>query len=363
MESFKPTMSAIDLPDIPDWQTIRWLCPSNIALIKYWGKHGNQLPDNPSLSFTLSKSITRLNLQYKSKEETSPALDFLFENKPHSAFKERIDKSLKGVKDYFPFLDQYQIRLNTANTFPHSSGIASSASAMGALALSLCSMEHQLMGTLGDRKKFYKKASFIARLASGSASRSVFGGFVTWGKIPAVKGGSDLHAQPLDIPVHDRFRKLRDAVLIVSSGKKRISSSAGHHMMVDHAYHNARKEQAIKNFNRLLDSLQEGNFSSFASTVEYEALSLHALMMASQPGYILMETGTLRLIDKIREIREQKGIELCFTLDAGPNIHLLYPADIKEKVVEIIRSQMASFCENRRWIDDHIGDGPVQLEH
>jgi len=362
MDQFKPQIKKESWPHIKEWQSIRWLCPSNIALIKYWGKHGEQMPDNPSLSFSLSKSITRLNFQYRSRKGQSRPLEFLFENKPHAEFKKRVVRVVESLKEYFPFLDHYQIRLNTVNTFPHSSGIASSASGMGALTLALCEMEQQLLGTLPSEEDFFRKASFCARIASGSASRSVYGGFVSWGKTKLIHNSSDFYAQPLPITIHSKFQKLCDAVLIVSSEKKRISSTAGHHLMQDHVYHDARIHQAQENVLKLLESMEIGDFNTFLSIVEHEALSLHALMMASKPGYLLMEPGTLQLIEKIRNIRDQKRMEICFTLDAGPNIHLIYPDEMRQPVLELIKSDLTAFCENQRWIDDRIGDGPVHLQ-
>ena len=236
MDQFKIEIDTEKLPAVDEWQTLRWICPSNIALIKYWGKHGMQLPDNPSLSFSLKRSITRLNFQYMSKKGRSTPLDFLFENKPQTEFKKRIARVLDSVKEFFPFLDAYQIRINTVNTFPHSSGIASSASAMGALALALCTMEQQLFKSLNDHNDFLRKASFIARLASGSASRSVFGGFASWGKTAALPESSDFFAQPVPGMIHERFQNIHDAILIVSSERKKVSSSAGHQMMKNHVF-------------------------------------------------------------------------------------------------------------------------------
>ena len=122
---------------------VAWTSPSNIALIKYWGKHGVQLPQNPSLSFTLNKALSRLTLSYEARSNLSTPFDLTFtyngEEKP--AFKERIEGFFKSVEDLFPFLRFLKIRIESSNTFPHSSGIASSASSMSALALCLCSVE------------------------------------------------------------------------------------------------------------------------------------------------------------------------------------------------------------------------------
>ena len=91
---------------------------------------------------------------------------------------------------------------------------------------------------------------------------------------------------------------------------------------------------------------------------ESEALQLHALMMCSNPSYILMKPNTLRIIEAIRSFRNETQIPLCFTLDAGPNVHLLYPESEAEKVEQFIKDELASYCTDGRWIADHVGDGP-----
>ena len=87
----------------------------------------------------------------------------------------------------------------------------------------------------------------------------------------------------------------------------------------------------------------------------------HALMMASSPGYILMHPNTIEIIHATREFRKGSGIPVCFTLDAGPNVHLLYPASSQEKVKEFIVSDLVRYCTDNRWIDDKMGPGIQKL--
>ena len=156
-----------------------WSSPSNIALVKYWGKKENQIPANPSISFTLDACKTITTVAYSRKKSND---DFSFEvfldGKIQEDFKPKIETFFKRIEVYLPFLKDYHFVIKTKNTFPHSSGIASSASGMSALALCLMSIEKQLIEanvTLSvvkrsfDESYFYKKASFLARLGSGSA--------------------------------------------------------------------------------------------------------------------------------------------------------------------------------------------------
>jgi len=179
-------------------ETIRsaWRCPSNIALVKYWGKKPKQIPANPSLSFTLSNSYTEMTLTASRCAGKDPELEYFFEGVKNEAFETRIRGYLSNINACFPFLSGCDLRIESHNTFPHSSGIASSASSMGALALGICSIEQQLRD--GDKdEEFYRKASYMARLASGSAARSVYGGFVTWGKQEGFEFTSDEFATPM----------------------------------------------------------------------------------------------------------------------------------------------------------------------
>ena len=130
---------------------VRWQSPSNIAIVKYWGKHGKQLPRNPSISFTLQSAVTDTILRYQPKEKTKGiALRFTFEGSPRPAFSQKIEQFFEQNLWAFPFLEQLDIQIDSKNTFPHSAGIASSASSMSALALCLCSLERELFGTLAD---------------------------------------------------------------------------------------------------------------------------------------------------------------------------------------------------------------------
>ena len=341
---------------------VSWRSPSNIALVKYWGKKENQIPSNPSLSFTLSESYTETSIIYKEKNLTDNiSLEFLFEGEKNMKFQNKIKKFLKQITVYFPFLDNLHFKINSKNSFPHSAGIASSASSMSALALCLCSIEKKHFASLNSDNEFFTKASFIARLGSGSASRSVFPYIATWGEIIKNPVSSDEYASILPFEIHQKFKHYKDAILIVSKKEKKVSSTAGHKLMYNHPFANQRFAQARSNLNDLLEVLKSGNEDKFIEIVENEALTLHGLMMSSNPGFILMQANTLIIIDKIRDYREKTGLKLCFTLDAGPNIHLLYSENDYSEVEKFINSELIQYCEDDFWISDKIGKGVVEI--
>lgn len=338
---------------------IKWHSPSNIALIKYWGKRAGQLPINPSLSFTLSRSFTETELIASTKSAHDAGnLIFKLDGEENERFALRIRKYMDMNQEHFPTIRNYSLEINSANTFPHSSGIASSASGMSALVLCLLSLEWQLSTGIVLNDEFYKRASYLSRLASGSACRSLYGGFVLWGSSVTLPNSSDEYGILLGENVSSHFLDYRDTILILSSGEKSTSSSAGHEAMKTHPFQQGRINQANQNLDNLLEILRSDNDQAFANIAENEALSLHSLMLSSNPGYFLMKPETLKVIEIIRNFRNDTGLAVSFTLDAGPNVHLLYHKSIETDVRQLINGELVKFCENGRFIEDQVGDGP-----
>lgn len=350
-----------EMPATPLEGTIGWTCPSNIALIKYWGKKPGQIPMNPSLSMTLQEARTTMRIRYSYKPGyRGERLLFRFEGKEAPAFRERIRTYLDGLAALLPFLAQTRLEIDSENSFPHSSGIASSASAMGALALCLVQLEVSLAGPV-DRELFWQKASRLARLGSGSASRSIYPQFAMWGRSGLWEKSSDEFAVPVKA-VHETFRDLRDSILLVDEGPKPVSSSRGHSLMATNPFAEVRYRQAGENLERMQGVLREGDWQGFISIMEEEALSLHALMMTGRPGYVLLKPGSLAILQGIRQFREETGCRLGFTLDAGANVHLLYAGADAGRVDALISTRLLGYCENGRVIRDRIGTGPQKLE-
>lgn len=334
---------------------VGWSSPSNIALVKYWGKRGKQLPQNPSISFTLSECRSETFIGFEKADQFG--FKFFFDGKVNPAFGAKIEKFLLENQAFFPFLHQLVLTVESHNTFPHSSGIASSASSMSAFVMCLLEIENQLLG----KEINLQKASYFSRLASGSAARSVFPKMALWGASPCFEGSSDEYAVPLENDIHPVFKTYRDSILIVSDAQKSVSSRAGHALMEGNPYASARYSQANENTKNLLAALKSGDLNTFINITESEALQLHALMMCSQPSFILMKPNTLRIIEEVRQFRNETKIPLCFTLDAGPNVHLLYPESEAKKVEKFIKEELLMYCNQGRWIADHVGDGPKKL--
>ncbi len=343
-----------------------WKAPSNIALIKYWGKEDPQIPKNPSLSFTLNTSTTLTTLGYKAKTNLKSTADTIpfelfFDGIKKDSFKPKISLFFKRIKKYVPFISDYSFVIKTRNSFPHSSGIASSASGMSALALCIMSIEKEL-NPIMDNAYFYKKASFLARLGSGSASRSIQGSVVIWGAHEHILGSSNLYGIKSSFEIHSVFKNYHDTILLVDIGQKQVSSTLGHDLMKNHPFAKNRFKQAYKNLSSLKKILQEGNLKAFIEVVESEALTLHAMMLSSRPYFILMQPNTLAIINKIWEYRKETNSNICFTLDAGANVHVLYPENEKEFVNKFIIDQLISYCENNQYICDRLGNGAKEFK-
>ncbi|MGS2725326.1 diphosphomevalonate decarboxylase [Psychroserpens sp. BH13MA-6] len=339
-----------------------WSSPSNIALVKYWGKKDNQIPENPSISFTLDHCKTITTLSFSKKARTDDfSFEVLLDGEQKDDFKPKIKTFFKRIENYLSFLKDYHFKIETSNTFPHSSGIASSASGMSALALCLMSIEKELSEGMST-DYFTKKASFLARLGSGSACRSIEGDLMVWGAHEQIQGSSDFYGVKYPLKVHANFKNFQDTILLVDKGEKPVSSTLGHNLMHGHPFAKNRFNQAHANLSKLTKIFESGDLDAFVNLVESEALTLHAMMMTSMPYFILMKPNTLEIINKIWAYRIANGSKVCFTLDAGANVHVLYPENEQENVLKFIKNELVAYCQNGQYICDQIGFGANQIQ-
>jgi diphosphomevalonate decarboxylase len=327
-----------------------WTSPSNIAFVKYWGKKSFQIPANPSLSMTLKECVTKTVTTFNPASDLTVSLKF--NGIENQSFAKKIYDFLKHLQNELPWLSSLSIEVNTSNSFPHGAGIASSASGLSAFALTLTDYIYFLDKDL-NRADFFKTASYLSRLASGSACRSVFGGFSSWGQHQEYDS-SDLFATQFE--VHPDFKNLQDTILIINSSEKDVSSRHGHSLMTNHAFAEARFSQARDNFSRCFTALKSGDFDEVGNILELEALSLHAMMQTSSSPYFLMKPNTLKAIEAIWAFRRETQIPLFFTLDAGPNLHLIFTDLYFNKIQTFILHELAPLSE--KIIFDQVGQGP-----
>jgi diphosphomevalonate decarboxylase len=331
--------------------SVKWRAPSNIAFVKYWGKRGRQLPANPSLSMTLKDCYTETAVAFAPADQL--AVTLYLDGEKKESFAAKIGQYLHGLSAELPWLQNLSLEIKTHNTFPHGTGIASSASGMCSFALCLTDYLYNLQGRDRDQD-FWSTASQLARLASGSACRSVYGGFSSWGE-SELEGSSDLFAVPFE--VHPLMQSLQNTVLVVSAEPKQVSSSQGHGRMSQHPFAEARFKQAQDHHSRMLGALRTGDLETMGEILENEALSLHAMMLTSPASYTLLLPGSLAAIQLVRDFRQETKLPVYFTLDAGPNLHLIYPEGHRNKIMTFIQRELSPLALNL--IEDQVGEGPV----
>jgi len=289
----------------------------NIALIKYWGNIDHELliPSNGSISITLSGLSTIANVEYRS-DLLSDILtingQIITGNPLHrvTTFMDKVRRKI-GVN--------YKANIATENNFPMGSGIASSASAFAALAVA---------ATAAANVSYSKKElSRLARQGSGSASRSIYGGFVEWSQ------GEDDRTSFAEQLFPQDYWKISDCIVIVNPSPKPVSSLEGHHIADTSPLQKARVADTNRRIVLCKDAINNRDFDAFAEITELDSNMMHAVMLTSRPSLIYWEPTTLRIMHTVRQMR-MNGVPVCYTIDAGPNVHVLTVKDYEKKVKE-----------------------------
>jgi diphosphomevalonate decarboxylase len=337
---------------------VSWQSPSNIALVKYWGKKNGQFPINPSLSMTLERAVTQTHIKVLANEALTGVVSV--NGDPDHPFIPKMQKLFQWMSGEIPVLKKIGLAVTTENSFPHSTGIASSASGISAFTLGLLSIADEILHAEVGTEEFFHMASYIARMGSGSASRSMYGGFTVWGETNYLKDASDEFAIPVPEFIHPDMLLLHDAILVVSGVPKSLSSTLGHKSMDGHPFSGNRIGQAQRNLENTLHALSANDFEQLGSIAECEALTLHALLMSANPGILLLKPATVEVIHRVRNARKN-GLPMFFTLDAGANVHVMYPHDSAPDVEKFIKDALQPLCEDGRVIFDGCGSGPERL--
>ncbi|MEE2828300.1 MAG: diphosphomevalonate decarboxylase [Myxococcota bacterium] len=280
---------------------------SNIAFIKYWGKQDfeQNIPLNDSVSMCLSEATTTTTVQW-SAELTDDEIYLDGERVlDHRAL--RISRYLDGIRNQYYRL---AARVASVNSFPAGTGIASSASAFAALGTAA-------IAAFGEDLPEEAEMTRWARRGSGSASRSIPAGFVEW-----VGGDDDSGSVSRQICGPEHW-DLRDIVVVVSRKPKAISSSEGHRIATRHPFMEQRQRDLGGRITALKGALVARDFPTFGEIVEHEAMEVQAIMMSGRPSALYMQGDTVRLIHALRAFRDEAGVPVYFTLDAGPNLHVL----------------------------------------
>jgi diphosphomevalonate decarboxylase len=332
---------------MPKKATVR--SPSNIAFIKYWGARDLEraIPENPSLSMTLRECTSRCTVEHRDEDgahevlwrEPFRAHGGGFETAP-PAFASRVVQHLDRLRDWAGCGGRF--RVATENTFPAAAGIASSASGFSALTLAT-------LGAVG-RVVSVEEQSELARLSgSGSAARSVLGGYVEW---PADGGGERSYARQVAPAEH---WDLRDVIAVVESGPKQTSSLDGHRRARTSPYFETRLERLPERFAAVRDAVLGRDLGRLGPLIEAEAVDLHAIAMTSEPAIFYWQPATLEVLAAVRAMRGD-GLEAWSTMDAGANVHVICtPASEPE-----VAGRLAGLAAVEKILRDGVGPGPAR---
>ncbi len=292
----------------------------NIAFIKYWGNrvHALRLPANPSISMNLEGLHTETRVTWNEKREEDT---FSLNGEPQSG------PALARVVNHLDMLRQRldlraAANVESINNFPTGAGIASSASAFAALTLAAV--------TAAGYQLSQRELSALARRGSGSAARSIPPGFVVW---HTGERHEDSYAESVFPP---DYWELVDVIAIVSRAHKARGSTEGHEAADSSDLQPARVAGAAKRLEACLTAIRERDFDSFAQVVEHDSNLMHAVMMTSQPPIFYWQPASLRLMQLVRDLRAS-GLRVCYTLDAGPNVHCICVREDAHDVITALK--------------------------
>jgi diphosphomevalonate decarboxylase len=312
----------------------------NIALIKYWGDADSTLhiPNNGSISINLAELTTRTTVNF----DSSLTHDRLLLNgeKITGNSLERVSSFLNRVRQMGGISTFAQV--DSRNNFPLSAGLASSASAFAALSLAASTAA----GLMLDEKDL----SRLARLGSGSACRSIPGGFVEW-----QAGHADGNSYAFSIAPPDYWH-LADCIVLVSQEEKSTSSTTGHSMAYTSPIQAVRVSDSTRRLQLCREAIYERDFDKLAGVVELDSNLMHAVMITSSPPILYWRGATVTVMQAVHSWRK-KGLPVCYTIDAGPNVHVLCQGG-DEKTVAGLLHQLSGVNEI---IITHPG-GPAMLE-
>lgn len=283
------------------------LAHPNIAFIKYWGNRDDalRLPSNGSISMNLDGLFTQTTVTFSGPEDSLAINDKSVTGPGLARVSALLDlvRGMAGIRDGAQMVSE--------NNFPSGAGIASSASAFAALALAA---SHAAGLELSE-----PQLSRLARRGSGSAARSIPGGFVEW------QAGGDEDSYAFSIASADHW-DLADCVAVVSAAHKETGSTQGHALAGTSPLQAARVADAPRRLELCRDAITRCDFEALAAVIELDSDMMHAVMMTSQPALFYWQPASLGVMQAVREWRKQ-GLKVAYTLDAGPNIHVICPAE------------------------------------
>lgn len=294
----------------------------NIAFIKYWGNRNEELriPENSSLSMNLDGLYTETTVIW---DENSKTDSLILNGEPQfGQTLTRVVKHLSLIRDYLPKLPEYATVISS-NNFPMGAGIASSAASSAALAVAA-------VGAAGIEVP-ERILSALARLGSGSASRSIPTGFVEWHK-----GVDHLSSYAESIAAPD-YWNLVDIIVVVSDSHKKVGSTEGHQSAHTSDLQSGRLFHVDERLKVCKEALLNRDFQSFAEVVEEDSNLMHSVMMTSRPPLFYWQAASVAIMQEVKHWRSD-GLQVCYTLDAGPNVHCICVRNDVSQVIDRLKT-------------------------
>lgn len=289
------------------------IAPANIAFIKYWGRKDARLrlPYNASISMNLSACMTKTTVEFSDAFEKDAVI---FAGGFSAQEVERVTNHVDRIRERAGI--GTRAKVTTQNSFPTSAGIASSASGFAALTVAAA----KALGL--DLSE--KELTVLARVGSGSACRSIPDGFVKW------EGEFAYSLYPYD------YWDLRDIIAIVEGNAKDVSSSVGHDVVTTSPYFQKRLAALPGRIARMEEALQTKNFQLFGDVTEEDCLDMHHVMQTQNPPLMYWRDATKRIMDAVVSWRKN-GLPVYFTIDAGPNVHVICEGKDEARILEMIK--------------------------
>ncbi|MCK5688748.1 diphosphomevalonate decarboxylase [Myxococcota bacterium] len=294
----------------------------NIALVKYWGKRNSRLnlPDVGSISITLDGIETLTEVEF---DESLKADELLLNDETQPAELARVSEFLDLIRSEAS--SSLYARIKTNNNFPTGAGLASSASGFAALALAASKAIGLNLSPA--------ELSRLARQGSGSAARSIFGGFVEMQK-GNIDDGRDALAHQL---YSSEYWDLRVLIAVTDTQKKAVGSTEGmERTRQTSPYYDAWLLSSDDDLQEMREAIAARDFRALGELSEHSALKMHALAMAARPPLIYWNSVTVALMLEVRRLREG-GLEAYFTIDAGPQVKVITLPENEEEVASNLR--------------------------
>lgn len=302
--------------------------PSNIALIKYMGKtdRENNRPSNSSLSWTLPHLTSRVELTLTDQPKDSwQALEAKYSLSLSEKGRVKFLNHLQRIKDHFGVTEHFVVA--SSNFFPSDCGIASSASSFAALT----EVAVQAMCELSGQSMSLAEKAMLSSKGSGSSCRSFLAPWVLW---------KDNEVQKISTS----FEQLNHMVLLVSAKEKKVSSSEAHQRVASSLLFHGRVERAEQRLVKFLKHLQDKNWSALHDIAWAEFWDMHALFETSTPSFGYFEAETFHYLNTLRNLWDAEGDGPLITMDAGPNIHLLWRPEQKESALRYYKDHLNHKC-------------------